>query len=493
MLLRQIGASRSDQDRQQVAARRGTIMRFFLLAGFPSVFGILGAATFTRLALPGYLFFGAAVLLVSLLARRQSQAAVLNQQRARQLAKLEELGRALILLPADDDALAETLRRYVPRMFDYDQADIRLFNGQVLLRLPQEDAPYDQRLWTWFQREAQPAAFVTGDRLPWSRRPSTENLLLAPVRHAESNEPLGGVCLRSRGRITTLGFRESLPSLQVLAAQIASMLHRRESMEKRLALERATQELALARQMQVSFLPRALPQIPGWELQAELAPARQTSGDFYDLIPLGHDALGLLIADVSDKGMSAALFMALSRTLLRTYAYDYPRDPARVLAAANGRILSDTTDDSFVTVFYGVLGLQRGDLTYASAGHNPAYLLSAGATRALDHTGMPLGIQRRARWDTDRVQMAPDDLLLLYTDGVTDAHNSDDQLFGVERLLHVVERRRHDPLPQVTSSIAHEVAAFCGPRPQFDDLTLLLARRALVRDTDTVDDLKVRE
>jgi serine phosphatase RsbU (regulator of sigma subunit) len=423
------------------------------------------------------------------LARRQSQAAVLNQQRARQLAKLEELGRTLILLPADDESLAETLRRYVPRMFDYDQADIRLFNSQTLLRLPKEDVPYDPRLWRWFQSEAQPAAFVSGERLPWSRRPSTENLLLAPIRHAESNEPLGGVCLHSRGRITTLGFRESLPSLQVLAAQIASMLHRRESMEKRLALERVTQELTLARQMQVSFLPRSLPQIPGWELQAELAPARQTSGDFYDLIPLGDDALGLLIADVADKGMSAALFMALSRTLLRTYAYDYPKDPALVLAAANKRILSDTTDDSFVTVFYGVLDLPRGDLTYASAGHNPAYLLTAGTTRALTRTGMPLGIQHRARWETNRVQMAPDDLLLLYTDGVTDAHNSDDELFGVERLLHVVERRQNDPLPQLTSSIAREVDAFCGQRPQFDDLTLLLARRALVRDTDNVDDL----
>lgn len=472
-----MGAMRSAERRQKVAAQRGRVLRFFMVAGFPSIFGILGAALFSQLGLPGYLFFVAAVLLTSFLARRQSQAAVLNQQRARQLAKLEELGRALIKIPAEDEALSQTLRQYVPRMFDYDQADVTLFDGRVLLRVPSDDAPRDRRLWRWLEGEVEPAAYVRGEILPWSGKASSENLLLAPIRHIESNEPLGGICLRSRGRITTLGFRESLPSLQVLAAQIASVLHRREALQKRLALERMTQELALARQMQVSFLPQDVPQIHGWELQASLSPARQTSGDFYDLIHVAPDALGVLVADVADKGMSAALFMAVSRTLLRTYAYDYPYDPARVLASANLRILSDTSDDAFVTVFYGVLNLESGVFIYANAGHNPGYLLSREHRRLLSNTGIPLGIQRRARWETKRVEIAPDDLLLLYTDGVTDAHDSNDELFGVDRLLSVVDRGRHEPLPELTASVTDAVNAFCGERPQFDDVTLLLARR----------------
>src|SRR5690606_32138120 len=133
-------------------------------------------------------------------------------------------------------------------------------------------------------------------------------------------------------------------------------------------------ELALARQMQASFLPTELPHIPGWELGAPLRPARQTSGDFYDILEVAGARLALIVADVADKGMSAALFMALTRTLLRTYAADFPDDPARVLSAANRRLLSDSSDDSFVTVFYAVLDVDTGALCYANAGHNPPFI-----------------------------------------------------------------------------------------------------------------------
>lgn len=477
LLIWQYGlTSRPDQN-QWLALRRRSIMRFFAIAGLPSIFGILGAAIHAQMALPGYLFFIAAVLLVSFLARRQSQATVLSQQRARQLGELEQLGRAFIELPADLARLPEILHRYLPRMFDYDEAEIRLVDDSILLRTPAAGSPRDPELWAWLQQAVQPAAFVKGERLPWREQEATENLLLAPIRHTESGEALGGICLRSRGRITTIGMRESLPSLQVLAAQIASVLQRREVTEKRMVLERMTQELMLAREMQKSFLPLTLPEVAGWELCATLKPARQTSGDFYDIIELGDGRVGLLVADVADKGMSAALFMALSRTLLRTYAIDFPQRPELALQAANRRILTDTTDDSFVTVFYGVLEPHSGRFCWVNAGHNPPFLFSEEGIVPLQSTGMPLGIRSESQWSARELLLRPNDLLVLYSDGITDAHDADDELFGATRLQQVVAQHCDKPLPCIETAVLEAANAFAGDRPQFDDMTLLMARR----------------
>lgn len=477
LLLWQQAILRGRQIRPLLTTGRNQILRFFIMADVPSLFGILGAAIYAQMALGGYLFFVVAVLMTSLLARRQSQAAVLSQQRARQLEKLEELGRAFIELAADGEQLPNTLRAYLPRMFDYDRAEVRLFDGTVLLQLPSQTSSYDPRLWDWFQAAKQPATFMKGERLPWSGHASAESILLAPIRHPESDELLGGICLRTKSRFTHFGFRESLPSLQVLAAQIASVLHRLDSYRERLALERVTQELALARQMQASFLPEALPHVPGWELSATLKPARQTSGDFYDILEVGEGRLVLMVADVADKGMSAALFMALARTLLRTYAADFPDDPARVLSAANRRLLTDSSDDSFVTVFYAVLDVRAGTLCYANAGHNPPYLVGRRQPLTLPNTGMPLGIQEDAAWTVGQVIVARGDLLLMFTDGIVDAHNEADELFSEERLLGAVTGCAEEPVAHIQASVLQAVHEFSGARPQFDDLTLLLARR----------------
>ncbi len=228
--------------------------------------------------------------------------------------------------------------------------------------------------------------------------------------------------------------------------------------------------------MQVSFLPESIPSISGWELRARLDTATPEHGDFYDVIDLGHGRFGLLVADVADKGMSAALFMALSRTLLRTYAFDHPEDPGSVLRAANQRILPDTTDDSFVTVFYGLLESDSGRLRYANAGHNPPYILGNGKADPLCNTGMPLGIQNN-EWLAREARVEEGELLVLYSDGVTDAHNDADELFGVDRLLHVVRSSCDLPLARLESVVLQAVTSFAGNRTQFDDVTLLLARR----------------
>ncbi len=240
------------------------------------------------------------------------------------------------------------------------------------------------------------------------------------------------------------------------------------------------QELAVAWAIQSSFLPDEVPQVPGWQLAATLEPARQTSGDFYDFIALPDDRLGLLVADVADKGTPAALFMALSRTLIRTYAVEHPAQPALALTAANRRICADTQSDLFVTVFYGVLDPASGALAYCNAGHNPPYLLRAGdggAVEKLGNTGLALGILDGDLWEEATILVAPGDLLVLYSDGVPEAQNAAEAFFREERLLRVLRHNRDRPAGEVQAAVLAEVRAFVGNAPQFDDLTLMVLAR----------------
>jgi NarL family two-component system response regulator LiaR len=239
-------------------------------------------------------------------------------------------------------------------------------------------------------------------------------------------------------------------------------------------------ELALAGEIQASFLPEELPSVPGWQLTATLEPARETSGDFYDIISLPNGRLGILVADVTDKGMGAALFMALSRTLIRTYAAEYDSRPDRALSAVNGRILTDTHTDLFVTVFYGVLNPIHGMLAYCNAGHNPPYLLSAkdrGSVQQLGKTGMPLGIFEDATWGLGAAQLAAGDVLVLYTDGITEAQDQQDEFFGEDRLLEIAQSRLGRSAQDIHEGLIGEVRDFVGDAPQYDDITLMVLAR----------------
>jgi NarL family two-component system response regulator LiaR len=239
-------------------------------------------------------------------------------------------------------------------------------------------------------------------------------------------------------------------------------------------------ELALAGEIQASFLPDELPRIVGWQLTATLEPARETSGDFYDVIPLPNGRLGILVADVTDKGMGAALFMALSRTLIRTYAAEYDTRPDLALGAANQRILSDTHAGLFVTVFYGILDVDSGKLTYCNAGHNPPYLISTRREvpiQELVRTGMPLGVFEDVDWEQGTAQLAPGDVLVLYTDGITEAQDRRQAFFGDRRLRETAQANLGCSALDIHQAVITEVQQFVGDAPQFDDITLMVLAR----------------
>jgi len=240
------------------------------------------------------------------------------------------------------------------------------------------------------------------------------------------------------------------------------------------------QELALAGRMQVSLLPAAAPEVPGWQLAAALRPARETSGDFYDFIPLPGERLGLVVADVTDKGMGAALYMALSRTLIRTYAADHPDRPDLTLRSVNDRILADTGANLFVTVFYAILDPAAATLIYCNAGHHPPYLFNrkdGGTFRALPGRGMALGILEHTDWGHTRIDLAPGSLLLLYSDGVLDAQNPEKEHFGTGQMLEVAQAQLGGSAQEVRDGLLSHLQQFMGEEPQFDDITLMTVVR----------------
>lgn len=250
--------------------------------------------------------------------------------------------------------------------------------------------------------------------------------------------------------------------------------------ELRRANERMQRELVLAGQVQTSFLPRELPHVPGWDLALTLRPAGETSGDFYDVSLLPNGRLEVLIADVVGKGVGAALYMALSWTLLRTFAAEHPAQPERVLAAANHRIVTGTNAHQFATVFYGILDPATGTLEYCNAGHCPPYLFSAergGTARELAGGGAPVGMFAGQVWERNAVQLAPGDVLVLYTDGVTEARNGQGAFFDEERLIETVGAHLGRPARDIQQALIQAVDAFTGDGAQSDDMAVAVIVR----------------
>jgi sigma-B regulation protein RsbU (phosphoserine phosphatase) len=239
--------------------------------------------------------------------------------------------------------------------------------------------------------------------------------------------------------------------------------------------ERFERELELARQVQQSVLPRTFPIIAGYRFAAGNEPARRVGGDFYDVILLDDSYFGVAIADVSDKGMPAALYMALTRSLLRTEARR-ERSPRAVLETVNQLLLELGEPNMFVSVFYGVVERSTRQLTYCRAGHDRPILARAGTTQNLGGRGVALGIfdQDRFRLTEEQIALAPGDRLLLYTDGLTDMQTTAGDFFGQERLKTLFQSPTDRTPAQVCEDVFTALRAFQGEADQYDDMTMLV-------------------
>ena len=456
-----------------------------------NLFAIPLASAYTDIGLLAYLAFALGVILVAVMGRRFSQAMEDSRQQAVQLEKLEVMGRAILAAPPDTSSLPAIMAEHAPAMFTMARMGIWLHPDIILLKQP-ADWPGSEleTIRKWMENltptEAHSQAYTTRERLPWQPSSQQANnrhypIIITPILDAENGALIGGIYValvdlgRGWNRRSLAGL---LPSAQSLAAQVASAVLQARVYQQTLTQHKIQQELAVARRIQLSFLPKELPSVPGWQLAACLEPAREVAGDFYDLIPLPSGALGILIADVADKGVGPALFMALSRTLVRTFAVQYETQPETVLESANRRIIDDAGETLFVTLFYGILDPHTGALVYANAGHNPPWLFHTdGEIQSLGATGMPLGIELMARWKSGAVQLARGEVLMLYTDGAADAQNQAGEFYSQDRLYQTVRARLDLPVPEMQAAILADIRAHIGGAPQFDDITLLVVKR----------------
>jgi serine phosphatase RsbU (regulator of sigma subunit)/putative methionine-R-sulfoxide reductase with GAF domain len=307
------------------------------------------------------------------------------------------------------------------------------------------------------------------------------SLALLPV--SVRGEVVGMMGVECSGPFRRLTDRR-LSILTGIAAQVAIVIENDRLLQEAAEQERMKNELAVAKRIQISFLPECCPSIPGWELAAIWRSAREVAGDFYDFIPLqpapGRELgrTGIAIADVADKGVPAALIMALSRTLLRTMAIA-GRPPAAAVAITNDLLLADTRSELFVTLFYTILESDTGQIPYVNAGHPPPLLVRAasGDVEELRTGGMAIGVLPDLEFEERTAHLDPGDALILYTDGIPEATDGEGRMFGRKRLAEVARTYRHEPAEKLGESIEAAVAEFVAGAPQSDDLTLVVVKR----------------
>lgn len=268
--------------------------------------------------------------------------------------------------------------------------------------------------------------------------------------------------------------------LQLMANQAAIAIETNRLHLEEIERERIEEELAVGRQIQLSLLPKSLPTIAGWEFAVHYEAAHQVGGDFYDLfeLPNQENQIGLFIGDVSGKGVPAALFMAMSRTMLRSTILT-SRNPSQALVRANELIQKDSQADLFLSAIYASFNARTGHLTYANAGHNRPILLrsSTGDIQELTARGIILGEFDDIELEEDTVELLPGDVFVCYTDGVTDAINAQQQPFDEQRLFEIISSHVDASAEELLSVILDEIRRFVGDTAQTDDMTLVIVKR----------------
>jgi serine phosphatase RsbU (regulator of sigma subunit)/anti-sigma regulatory factor (Ser/Thr protein kinase) len=300
-------------------------------------------------------------------------------------------------------------------------------------------------------------------------------ILAAPMRNPQQ-KTIGVVQLLNKkgGPFTSRDER----LLAAMAAQAAVFVENARLYAQEIQQRLINQDLETARAIQRSFLPQTVPQHVGWDIAALWRPVREVAGDFYDFYPLPDGRLAVVVADVSGKGVPAALFMALSVTVLR-FAMGLNFYPGELLDRANQAIIADQQSKMFATAFVGYLDLDSGVLRFASAGHSPPLLYRAatGRCEVLMASGVAMGLFKRAEYAEETVTLADGDVLVLYTDGITEVIDAQEEEFGEERLEELVVQNSSRPAQELAEMVVEAAVNFAQDQRAFDDETLVVIKR----------------
>ena len=343
-----------------------------------------------------------------------------------------------------------------------------VYNGKRIVFCPLGE---DKNFAAWAQKECLPNLPSLSPAL----LPGSNYLLGFPII---MKDEFFGVLI-AREQKSDAAFRPRRMELITGITQQIALAIQNEHFQKEMVLrERMEQEFSMAREIQQTFLPDSMPELKGWEIDARWITAREVGGDFYDIIPQDDNRLGLVIADVADKGMPAALYMTVTRTLIRAVAHGRT-SPAEVLQRVNNLLAMDAQNGMFITAFYALLDLKSGILTFANAGHNKPIFIkhSGGPTEMLPKGGMALAVLEDIDLEDRTLHLEKGDCLLCYTDGVTEAFSPDEQMFGEDRLETLLASLQGQTIHDTLDAVVQAVTDFRGEREISDDVTLLGIRR----------------
>jgi sigma-B regulation protein RsbU (phosphoserine phosphatase) len=294
------------------------------------------------------------------------------------------------------------------------------------------------------------------------------NDLYQATRYVESGDFGHRIQIRHHDQLGALG--ESFNSMTESVSKLISEQQQRQRLEH---------ELTIAREVQRQLFPTEKPTVQGVEIEAVVRPARVVSGDYYDFLPLGPGRLGIALADISGKGISAALIMASLQAALRSQAMFDGRGPgstAEIVTRLNKHLYSSTAPDRFATLFYGVYDAQTHRLEYTNAGHPAPLCISGKQVQRLSAGGTVLGLFDDRQFESQVVDIAPGSLLIAYSDGLTEAENADAEEFEEQRVLDVALRMGQAPARAVLKNLLEAVNQWTGPAEQSDDITVIVAR-----------------
>lgn len=409
------------------------------------------------------------------------------QRRIKELTTLYEVSK-ILTSALDLDRALEAIVKTTARMMGVKACGLRLLDestGEMVLKavhgLSQEYI-HKGRVFVWkgvykdviYNGNAAIVSDVSTDpRFEYTEEAVAEGIKsMLSVGLMVQDKPIGALSVYTdRYHLFT---RDQIRTFKGIANEAASVIERAILYEERMQNQRTEQELSAAARIQANLMPQRSPELPGYQIAARNVPSRMVGGDFYDFITFDESHLGIVIADVSGKGIPGAILMASARASLRAYLED-PHSVGGVITRLNRVLCRDTQPDQFVSLFYGMLDTADGTITYANAGHNAPVVFRGNERILLEQGGPILGVLPDALYKDGVIQLLEGDMVLFYTDGITEAERNA-RYFGVERLMRIVQGNMSKNPNGVIEAVFDEVVQFSSNSPQSDDRTLVVLK-----------------